>query len=168
MNSSMWYAIHTCTVSLHLSVSFPGFSIKELSTTRANFRPLHFRPLSIRRKLLLWICGNFQQQRSSTLQNCRKRGTYAQIFGNFHFILIFLPDFQIFWKLSQEISEPLVPAWNFSELSGWTESALGLSKLLNQSNVCKVVTSFSVGFLNFSTNQTRARLSHLSVGFPNF
>ena len=34
----MWYAVHTYTASLHLSTNFLNFSVKELSTTGANFR----------------------------------------------------------------------------------------------------------------------------------
>ena len=91
MNSSMWYAVQTYSMSLHLSVSFPNFSTKELSTTRANFRSLYFRSLSIRRKILVWICGNYQRQVEQHSSEFSEKRTTSR--GTLRFLEISLP----FW-----------------------------------------------------------------------
>lgn len=174
----MWYAVHTYTVSLYLSGSFLNFSMKELSTTGANFRSLYFRPLSFRQKILLWICRNFQWWVEQHSPECSE---FPRIFE--WFALRKFNNFrQIFWKRSP--GNTIFPHLEFFGTFGWMERSLvcpnfstnqtraatsfcWFSKLLNQSNTCNLLTSFC-WLSKFSTNQTRATFWHPSVGFPNF
>ena len=174
----MWYAVHTYTVSLYLSGSFLNFSMKELSTTGANFRSLYFRPLSFRQKILLWICRNFQWWVEQHSPECSE---FPRIFE--WFALRKFNNFrQIFWKRSP--GNTIFPHLEFFGTFGWMERSLvcpnfstnqtraatsfcWFSKLLNQSNTCNFLTSFC-WLSKFSTNQTRATFWHPTVGFPNF